>query len=37
MIKSDRASVVQRLINADEEMVMKSWALVMAVRRLIKT
>jgi hypothetical protein len=37
MIKIDRASVVQRLINADEEMMMKSWALVMTVRRLIKT
>jgi hypothetical protein len=37
MIEIDRASVDQRLINADEERMMKSWALVMAVRRLIKT
>ena len=37
MIAIDRASVDQRLIKADEEMMMKSWALVMTVQRLIKT
>lgn len=36
MIEIDRASVDQRLINANEEMMMKSWALVMTVRRLIR-
>ena len=37
MIVIDRVSVDQRLINADEEMVMKTWALVMTVQGLIKT
>jgi len=37
MIAIDRASVDQSLIKADEEMMMKSWVLVMTVRRLIKT
>ena len=37
MIEIDRASVDQRLINADEEMVMKTWALVMTLQGLIKT
>ena len=37
MIEIDRASVDQRLITADEEMMMKTWALVMTVQSLIKT
>ena len=36
MIEIDRASVDQRLIKAYKEMMMKSWTLVMTVRRLIK-
>jgi len=36
MIAIDRASVDQSLIKADKEMMMKSWALVMTVRRLIR-
>jgi hypothetical protein len=37
MIKIDRVSVDQRLIKADEEMMMKTWARVMTVQSLIKT